>query len=107
MREHIKVFDNPPQYGRGIPSIYSIEIFDIPNTEVQKIELLLELLGFTEIQEVEKDEKSCLSNINGAAGGNRCIAAEFLVGGREENYNNFWDKKEKLEVEIDRFLVIH
>jgi hypothetical protein len=84
MREHIKVFDNPPQYGRGIPSLYNIQIYDIPNAKLKSIESLLELLGFAEIKEVKIIEKYRSKDNDMVGGGNQCMAAEFYVGGSVE-----------------------
>lgn len=105
MKEHIVVFDQPPQFGKGIPEYYNLQILDVPNDKKDRIIGLLKLLGFVEIRDEFVDRQ--LYEYSGIKGINRdfCIYAQYHAGATRIEYYNFWDKKETIELKIDELQV--
>lgn len=101
MKEHIIVFDDPPQFGKGIPSLYNVQIIDVPKNEYGKVVTLLKGLGFASIREVEKGEGNNYVIKDGHLDQQPCIIAEYFVGGLKAQYDYFWNKKEKIELILD------
>lgn len=101
MEEHIIAYDKPPQYGRGIPAFYEIQIFNVPNVEKQKMIHRLKSLGFTGIREEIFNKGRIFGNNTIGLNGQPCIRAKYFTDGKISEYKFFWEKKEKIELEID------
>ena len=95
MYEHVIVFDEPPKYGKGIPVIYKIQVFDIPEEKQYKVSKLLEALGFTDIKKVE------VSYDQNDSHKLHSLLAKYFAGEELLKYISFWEKKEKIELEIN------
>ena len=96
MVERIVVYDNPPQFGKEIPEWYNIQIFSVPAGKIETKLDMLENLGFTSIREVKDFERKDSERTPN-------ILAEYLVEGLNFKYNEFWDKKELIEIELENW----
>ena len=105
MKEHIVVFDQPPQFGRGVPEYYNMQVFDVPMGKKDRIIGLLKHLGFVAIKDELVDKQ--LFGYRSARDGEeeRCIYAQYHAGTDMLEYDNFWEKKEMVELEIDRLMI--
>ena len=105
MKEHIHVFDHPPKFGKGIPEFYNLQILDVPNDKKDRIIRLLKHLGFVGIKDEFVERQ--LYEYRGTKGIERdfCIYAQYHAGATQVEYNNFWKKKETIELEIDELQV--
>ena len=101
MEEHIAVYDKPPQYGRGIPDFYEIQIFNVPNIGRKKVIHRLKSFGFTGIREEIFTRGQRFGNDDIGLDGQPCIRAKYFTDGKNSEYKFFWEKKEKIELEID------
>jgi hypothetical protein len=99
MKEHVIVFDDPPKYGKGIPVIYKIQVFDIPEQKQHKVSKLLENLGFTDIKTVK------LNRNNNNSYKMNCLIAKYFAGEEWLKYTSFWQKKERIELEINNLKI--
>lgn len=107
MEEHIIVFDHPPGFGKGIPEFYDLEVFDVPQDKKDRIIRLLRNLGFVRIRDESIDTKQ-LGHLDGRAIENtRFIHAQYHTGTDQVEYENFWEKKEVIELEIDDLQAAH
>jgi hypothetical protein len=102
MREHIAVFDQPPQFGRGVPEYYNLQVFDVPNNRKDRVTGLLKHLGFVVIEEESVDKHLFRYRNAGDREEGLCIYARYHAGKDILEYDNFWEKKETIELEIDR-----
>ena len=104
MKEHVVVFDNPPKFGKEIPTFYEIRIFDVCGDNKERIITLLKKLGFSSIKEERRyaslDEQ--LDTVIADTGG--CILAKYCVKGLKSGYDEFWQKKELIEITLDCLL---
>ena len=84
MYEHVIVFDEPPKHGKGIPVIYKIQIFDVPEEKQYKVSKLLDELGFTDIKKVKV---SCDHNDSYKL---HNLKAKYFAGEEWLKYISFW-----------------
>jgi hypothetical protein len=105
MKEHIVVFDQPPQFGKGIPEYYNLKILDVPKDKKDRIIGLLKHLSFMGIKGEFVDRQ--LYEYRGTRGIERdyCIYAQYHTRSTRVEYNNFCEKKETIELEIDELRV--
>ena len=101
MEEHIIVLDEPPQFGKGIPAFYKIQVFDVPIAKKVLILKMLEDFGFVEINEAKCSSKNYNEINNTMSGEQPCILANYHIAEDKLEYEVFWEKKEKLENVID------
>ena len=102
MKEHIAVFDQPPQFGRGVPEYYNMQVHDVPIEKKDQIVGLLKHLGFAVIRKELVDKKFFGYGNAGEREEGLCIYAQYHAAADMSEYDNFWEKKETIELEIDR-----
>jgi hypothetical protein len=102
MTEHVVVYDQPPQFGRGIPERYDLRIFDVPENKRKGIMELLRHLGFMDITDTFAEKGILMDGELDLPVKGRCIYAQFFTGSDRHRYIDFWEKKESIEMEIDR-----
>jgi hypothetical protein len=105
MREHIMVFYQPPQFGRGVPEYYNMQVFDVALAKKERIGGLLRRLGFVVIKDELVDKQPVGYSDDGDGEEGLCIYARYHAGTDMVEYDNFWEKKETIELEIDRLLI--
>jgi hypothetical protein len=99
--EHIVVYDHPPGFGKGVPEFYDLKVFDVPHDAKDRIVGLLRQLGFVEIRDESVDSEHCGPGTGRVSGSDLFIRAQYHTGSDQIEYENFWDKKEVIELEID------
>lgn len=101
MKEHVIVFDDPQKFGKEKPSLYDIQIFNVPEGSKGRIVTLLKRLKFESIREVKEYDKvdSGIETVN--ADNKICIMAEYFVGEEKNEYEKFWNKKEIIELALN------
>ena len=106
MKEHILVFDHPPKFGKGIPKAYNLQVFDVPSDKKERVLGLLKHLGFVEIKDEFVDKQEHVRRNGRGTERDLCIRAQYHTEAKQVEYHNFWEKKEKIELEIDRLQVV-
>ena len=105
MKEHIIVLDEPPQFGKGIPDFYNIQVFDVPDGSKKTVIKELESLGFSGIREEIRIKGNWFRRKDISLKEQPCILAKYFTVGERSEYELFWSKKEKIEIAIDNLLV--
>lgn len=105
MEEHIIVLDEPPQFGKGIPEFYNIQVFDVPDDSKKTVIKQLESLGFSGIREEIRIKGHWFGGNDIGVKEQPCILAKYFTVGERSEYELFWSKKEKIEIAIDNLLV--
>ena len=107
MKEHVVVFDNPPKFGQAIPTFYEIQIFDVYKENKGRLVTLLKKLGFSSIKE-ERQFENLNEQLDTANTVTRsCLFARYPVRGVTSEYDDFWKKKELIEITLDCLLPNH
>jgi hypothetical protein len=107
MKEHVVVFDLPPQYGKGVPEFYDLRVFDVPQDKRDSVVRLMKHLGFVEIEQHFMGGRLDRLKSGLDFERNSCIHAKYHAGTKLSEYHNFWEKKEAIELEIDRLQILH
>ena len=107
MKEHVLVFDHPPKFGKGVPESYDLKVFDVPTEKKGRIIGLLKDLGFEGIKDECADRHICMYMGDRSSSRELCIQAEYHAGANQAEYHKFWEKKESIELEIDKLQIAH
>ena len=105
MEEHIIVLDEPPQFGKGIPDFYNIQVFDVPNGSKKTVIKQLKSFGFAGIKEEIRIKGHWFGGNDISLKEQPCILAKYFTVGERSEYELFWSKKEKIEIAIDNLPV--
>ncbi len=100
MEEHIIVFDKHLKAGKGLSVFYDIKVFDVPAGEKAKIIEMLSNLGFLKIRDGEEGKPDGKGTIISEK--RPCILAKYFGVETNSEYHIFWEKKEEIELTIDK-----